>query len=1214
MDKKDLRYSNYLSPDEFYSEVKERINKSVEIGNEIFVATLDLDHFNYVNDLFGYETGDLVLQKLTKHFSEVISEGCIFTRIHADIFAFCLEYVENSNVAQSFSELTDWQVELNAVLPEHYSLTASGGVILVKESTAPVSSLIDKANYARQKAKGTMSNSFRFYDEKMSEELQWQKVVTFSMESALKNHEFEMYLQPKVFIKNSQVVGAEALVRWRSPQYGLIPPDRFIPILEQNGFVRQLDFFMLEEACRFIKESAENGIPQIPISVNFSKMHLTTDCLVERIFQTVNRMGINTKLIEIEFTESLSVEGFERLIEVVSDLKLLGFRVSLDDFGSAYSSLNCLKELPIDIIKIDKAFLNSSSNSEKGQMIIAKVVELIKSLRMLSVMEGVETDEQVDFLRKMSCDFGQGYFYSRPMPSADYIEYLKKSDIFIDIQNYMEDQAKTSDKSYLNVVPQEFQMDSWELYTLGKNIDMGLMKGYLDGEATVQYVNDRALEYLGYTRQEFREIFRNRIAAFTHPDDTETFIKNAQQLVKSGKPFKFQTRAIRKDGKIIVLQGRSSCVIDSQGRPVGIYAFQDVTEELEATRKLQNSLEEKIKELEEAAETERQSKEALSFSEERYRVIVEQSNDIMFDWDFDTDTIFLSDKYIKIFGETPIMEQLTTNKGIRERIFPADLPGFERWIESAYRKSGHSITEFRCKDVNQKYIWIRVHSTAICDENGNALRAVGLFSDVNAQKAELDALTFKSQRDPLTQLLNKEETSIRINERLKSNPDLAGAFFMIDIDGFKELNDNLGHQLGDMVLVEFTHNVQEFFVKDSIVGRIGGDEIAVYMPGIGYTELEQNLKELMKSLRMQYDGSAAKYNIHGSVGVSCYPMHGRTFEELYRYADIALYVSKRGGRDRFTIYQPDMTSGIQGTKTPVEWTESFSNNYFCNDLPFRIFEMLYETKDMDASVQMILELLGKRFGVDDVYIFQSNPDGLGANNTHEWRSAALSKDIGTLKSISYDNLGVYLSQYNSEGVYCCMDVRDAAPEVYEICMDQGIKSLLHCAIYNEGVMVGFIGFDMCTKYYEWTSEEIAILGYLSKILSVFLIKSNTVLKLNTSYQNYVEMLENLNGYVYVVEPDTYQILYVNSAIKELGVDSGHTCYKKAFGINEPCVDCPMKGLNDFTHYATTEIYSKALNGWVNAAASKLKWEGGRDAVLLNCTDISKFKGKVVNDK
>lgn len=1204
------KFPQYFTADEFNVEVKKRMKQSADNGIDFSIMTIDLDHFNYINDLFGYEKGDLILQKMAEHISRCLGENEFFSRVHADIFSIFINSTEYAEVACCFSRFVDWEMVLQDILPPHYNLTASGGVIVVRDAAVPLPSLMDKANYARQKAKQSTSSAFRFYDEKMSEELQWQKVVTFSMESALENHEFEMYLQPKVLIKSDQVAGAEALVRWNSPQHGFIAPDRFIPILEQNGFILQLDFFMLKEACQFLKKSAAEGLPQIPISVNFSKAHLATDRLVERIFQTVNLLGIATHLIEIEFTESLSVEGFERLIEVITDLKLLGFKVSLDDFGSAYSSLNCLKELPIDIIKIDKAFLNASSNSEKGKTIIAKVVELIKSLRMLSVMEGVETGEQVDFLRKLSCDFGQGYFYAKPMPAAEYIAYLKQGNLLSDLQKYICEQTECNDKSYLNVIPKEFQMDNWELYTLGKNIDMGLMKGYLDGEATVQYVNDRALEYLGYTRQEFREFFHNSIVAFTHPDDVAVVQKNAELLVTIGKPLKFRTRAIRKDGKIIFLQGCSSCVIDGHGRPVGIYAFQDVTEELEQTEALQRSLEDKIKELEATVEAERVAREALRVSEERYRAIVEQSDDILFDWDFVADAIFFSDKYIDIFGEEAILENLTTNPAIRARIHPDDLAVFEQWVVNTYEKFGHSTAEYRIKDVSGQYLWMRCHSTSLYDSSGKVLRAVGLFSNINAKKKEYDALMFKSQRDPLTKLLNKEEMHIQTEAILQALSDVPGAFFIIDIDNFKGINDNLGHQLGDTVLVEFTRKIRGFFPERCIVGRIGGDEIAAYFRGISKDEACKQAEALLQELRTSYYGSTAKYNICASMGIACYPSHGKTFEELYNFADIALYESKRGGRDRYTVYLDHMMGTSKNKRTPADSATRFLSSYFEGDLPFKIFEMLYETKDLNASVQMIIEFLGKHFQVDRVYIFQNNVGEHCVKNTHEWCAPGIASTLEMLPCVSYKDIGDYLGQYNEEGVYCCPNVNGAIPEVYDICAQLEIKSFLHCAIYNEGAMAGFIGFDMCTAYHDWSGEEIAVLGYLSRILSVFMLKSDIALKLRTSYRNYVEMLENMNGYVYVVDPSSYEVLYINNTVKVLGLTEGEPCYKMAFGIDKPCPNCPMKHLSDTVHYAAEEIYSEFLHGWVYAAASKLKWGRDQDAVLICCTDISKYKREI----
>lgn len=607
--------NHYLNSDDLNHYLKTILQESP--NQPYAIISLDFDNFNFINDMFSYEVGDEVLKRIMQHFSQSLSDKECFSRLHADHFIFFVHTQHTQNLIKRFSKMTDLRENLSDILPSHYNLVCSGGIVLMSEAFESFSVWLDKATFARKKAKGNHATTFLYFDKKMSDDLKWRKTITLMMEGALLNQEFEMYLQPKVLMQTGQVVGAEALVRWNSRDFGLIYPDQFIPIFEQNGFIKQLDFFMLEQACVFLKNDMKAGHKPLPISVNFSKTHLRNHGFVEKIFRIVNRHGVATKLIEIEVTENIYLDDFQALIEVASELKFLGFKVSLDDFGSAYSSLNYLKDLPLDIIKIDKGFLNSTENTDRGHIIIAKVIELIKSLRMIPIMEGVETKEQVDFLQKLSCDFGQGYFYAKPMPLSAYIEFIKNQSTLDNLEEYFVEQQQKEVENFREVVPQEFQMDNWELYTLGKNIDMGLMKGALDGDATVQYVNDRALEYLGYTREEFREIFHNSIVAFTHPDDADVVLENAKQLIKTGIPIQFQTRAIRKDGKVITLQGRSSCVIDSQGHPIGIYAFQDVSEELERTQHLQASFEHKIKELEDMVTKERKLREAFQTSEER---------------------------------------------------------------------------------------------------------------------------------------------------------------------------------------------------------------------------------------------------------------------------------------------------------------------------------------------------------------------------------------------------------------------------------------------------------------------------------------------------------------------------------------------------------------------------------------------------------------------
>ncbi|MEG0361355.1 MAG: GGDEF domain-containing phosphodiesterase [Longicatena sp.] len=427
----------YLESEEFYVRARKLIDKSTKEHIKYYLVSFDFDNFNYINDLFSYETGDLVLTKMMEHFSLHLQNDEIFSRFHADHFTFLLKRTTQKAMMKRFATITDLKDIMIDILPIHYSLVSSSGIVCVCDDKESVASYLDKANFARKLAKGTQVNEILFYDNKMEEEIKWRKAITLMMESALINNEFKMYLQPKLLINTNQIIGSEALVRWENPKLGMIFPDRFIPIFEQNGFIKQIDFYMLEQACIFIDNSIENGIVPLPISVNFSKVHVYNKGFVPHIYEIVHQHNIDPEMIEIEFTENVYLQDFEEIVKITKALKELGFKVALDDFGSAYSSLNCLKELAIDVIKIDKAFLSTSANSERGRLIITKVVELIKSLHMISVMEGVETQEQLDFLKDMGCDIGQGYLYSKAISANEYIAFVKNGNPIQDLKKYL---------------------------------------------------------------------------------------------------------------------------------------------------------------------------------------------------------------------------------------------------------------------------------------------------------------------------------------------------------------------------------------------------------------------------------------------------------------------------------------------------------------------------------------------------------------------------------------------------------------------------------------------------------------------------------------------------------------------------------------------------------------------------------------------------------
>ncbi len=247
------------------------------------------------------------------------------------------------------------------------------------------------------------------------------------MRSALINKEFIVYLQPKIDLSTRQISGAEALVRWLPPDENLIPPKDFIPLFEKNGFVVELDFYVYEEVFKVLRKWLDEKRCLVPISLNVSRIHLRDYNFVPRLTSLINKYNLPTDLIELEITESTFFENINQLLKVISELKHYGFTFSIDDFGSGYSSLNILKDLPIDVLKLDKGFFPRDNISKKEKIIVSTIVDMAKKLDIRVISEGIETIEQCDFLTNIGCDMVQGYLFAKPMPISEFEKIVSSS-------------------------------------------------------------------------------------------------------------------------------------------------------------------------------------------------------------------------------------------------------------------------------------------------------------------------------------------------------------------------------------------------------------------------------------------------------------------------------------------------------------------------------------------------------------------------------------------------------------------------------------------------------------------------------------------------------------------------------------------------------------------------------------------------------------------
>ncbi|MBQ1554325.1 MAG: EAL domain-containing protein, partial [Clostridia bacterium] len=282
---------------------------------------------------------------------------------------------------------------------------------------------------AEQTMEEAKSNTIIWFDEKIRAQINEERELEGLMHMALANDEFKLYLQPKHRVSDGALAGAEALVRWVNPEKGFISPGKFIPLFEKNGFVDEVDNHILEKLCQFQQKRVLNDRPPIPISVNVSRVQLSDPNLAQRICELVDSYRVPHRYIDLELTESACFDDMDVLINTINTLREMGFPVSMDDFGSGYSSLNLLKQLSFDTLKIDGEFFRHVTDPERAQSVVRSIVDMAKSLHMKTVAEGIETDEQVEFLRTTDCDLIQGYYYSKPISAEEFELYMAKNRI-----------------------------------------------------------------------------------------------------------------------------------------------------------------------------------------------------------------------------------------------------------------------------------------------------------------------------------------------------------------------------------------------------------------------------------------------------------------------------------------------------------------------------------------------------------------------------------------------------------------------------------------------------------------------------------------------------------------------------------------------------------------------------------------------------------------
>lgn len=407
-----------LNKNSFCHKVETKVSDAA--GNYA-VVYFDILRFKAINDIFGIEKGNGLLKEIARVIKN-FSSSCFGCRIDSDRFIVFID------MAEAMPEIfIDTLSKDLAAYDLPFEITFNAGIFLTDGEILPADEMIERAVLAQTSIKGRYTVKFRYFSESMCTGLLGEQQISAMMSTALAEKHFIIHYQPQYNHSTGNLTGAEALVRWRHPERGIIAPNVFIPVFEKNGFISVLDFYVFEEVCIFLRRCLDRKIPIVPISSNFARYDIFQTDFVEQLEKIREKYNIPVEYLRVEITESSVIDGNQTVNNVIEKLHRYGYTVEMDDFGNGYSSLNVLKNTDIDIIKIDMQFITEKDTSGRGETILSSVVKMAEQLNIPVIAEGVEKIEQADFLKNIGCDVIQGFVYSKPLPESNYLELISEN-------------------------------------------------------------------------------------------------------------------------------------------------------------------------------------------------------------------------------------------------------------------------------------------------------------------------------------------------------------------------------------------------------------------------------------------------------------------------------------------------------------------------------------------------------------------------------------------------------------------------------------------------------------------------------------------------------------------------------------------------------------------------------------------------------------------
>lgn len=682
-----------------------------------------------------------------------------------------------------------------------------------------------------------------------------------------------------------------------------------------------------------------------------------------------------------------------------------------------------------------------------------------------------------------------------------------------------------------------------------------------------------------YLSDNIFSIFRIKNGSF------DNAVHSVREIVENnsleiGAEGEYTFNSIRADGTHFWLNTKYR-ILEEDGETLMYAAVSDVTEKIENQRR-------------------------AAVQEQMYQVLLEETGTIVFNYDPEKDELSYMRHNYAIGNEFVTVENICGNPDGFTLILPSFRPGFVSLLKNLSEKAGTSEIPLKIDEDGYPRRY-KAFFKSLCDTDGNIFEIIGKIEDVDDEMARLEIIQAKAMYDSLcVDIFNKATTEGLIKAELERST--GGALLMIDVDDFKSINDSLGHMFGDEFLKKFASTVKSIFRDTDIVGRYGGDEFFVFMPHATAALAEKKGSQILE--RVTEIEVPMPGGVKSSIGVAAVNPDNRSYRQLLKQADSALYQAKNHGKncvvlfDRYTMNESSYRTeeAVKQGRTNIVLS---SNPEGAASMMMRVFSVLYTSADINEGINRTLKLVGKTFDVSRMYIFEDTEDGKYCCNTFEWCNEGVESQIDNLRMVSYENDlgGNYLDNMNDDGIFYCHDITELSPIQYEILAKQEIKSMLQCSIVEDGKFKGFVGIDECRSNRFWTQEQIDSLVFLSKVLSVFLLKARSQ-ELSQSYVNTLKsVLDNYPQFLYIVDAQTRELLYLNK-MTESGIGTGKLGIKCSEAIcgNADFPKCPIRELLETGKSRALEMVSPVTNKRISARAAEVEWEG-KKAYMVNCAPL-----------